>query len=53
VITYFLEAPQAPKSKGMFQGLPAQLDLLCACESLEVRRLNLVIAVSKEMQVKH
>jgi hypothetical protein len=53
VITYFLEAQLVPKSKGMFQALPAQLDLLCAFESLEVLRLNLVIAVSKEMPVKH
>jgi hypothetical protein len=53
VITYFLVALLEPKSKEMFQVLPAQLDPLCAFGSLASRQLNLVVAISKEMQAKH
>jgi hypothetical protein len=42
-----------PKSKEMFQVLPAQLDPLCAFGLEVIPRLNLVVAISKEMQAKH
>jgi hypothetical protein len=53
VITYFLVARLEPKSKEMFQVLPAQLDPLCAFGSLASPQLNLAVAISKEMQAKH
>jgi hypothetical protein len=53
VITYFLVALLEPKSKEMFQVLPAQLDPLCAFGFLASPQLNLVVAILKEMQVKH
>lgn len=52
MITYFLVAQLEPKSIEMFQVLPAQLDPLCAFGSLASPLLNLVVAISKEMQVK-
>jgi hypothetical protein len=53
VITYFLVALLEPKSKEMFQVLPAQLDPLCAFGFLASPQLNLIAAISKETQVKH
>jgi hypothetical protein len=37
----------------MFQVLPAQLDPLCVFGFLASPQLNLVVAISKKMQVKH
>ena len=53
MITYFLVALLEPKSKEMFQVLPALLDPLCVFGFLASPQLNLAIAVSTEMQVKH